>query len=400
LHAEVSTFTTPETYSPGWSTLYLLGAIVSCGDAGLLTSMRLNSLYNPDGRYSFTYGCQVLATTSGRYTVTPDNTLGNNNIIYLDRHDADCGPGYLMNGYAYQPGAAAGDFRIFMHCSPRATVNCASYTTASSMDSRDFPNLNYLDRLPVSCPASTYLRGFRFASSGLSMSYIYQCCGIQSSVPVVKPVLAPTVKPVTKVPVVKPVTKVPVVKPVTKTPSVKPVAAPTATKIAAVTTYALWPCCCPDQPNYSPTCPSLECTEYSGCTYWGQTAAGDSFPLSYGTSGLNPFVSFFDKNLQGNGIDPVVAQTNWETNYKNKWVKGTITQGNGVVTFFDAQIKDTCGDGDCNGCCSNNAASAGTSFLIDFEYYTLNKLIPGSVTADGNNNLVGPVKASFNVYAK
>ncbi len=50
----------------------------------------------------------------------------------------------------------------------------------------------------------------------------------------------------------------------------------------------------------------------------------------------------------------------WETKYANKKIRLTK---NGKS--FEATIVDTCGNPDCNGCCSENAQGG---FLVDIEY--------------------------------
>lgn len=155
---------------------------MSCDFTGLLSGFHLNTGYNPD-QYSIVYDCTFMAETSNLYTTTLDDTFGNNNIIYLDRHSAYCNDGYLMNGFAYEQGVEQGSdsgyFHIKMHCSPRCSGTCYSLETPqSSMSSRDTPNLNELDRLSLNCPTGTYLKGFIFSDSDLLMSYKYECCDI------------------------------------------------------------------------------------------------------------------------------------------------------------------------------------------------------------------------------
>ena len=50
--------------------------------------------------------------------------------------------------------------------------------------------------------------------------------------------------------------------------------------------------------------------------------------------------------------------------------------------MFTAMIADTCGDYDCGGCCSANAAETG--YLVDLEYFTLMRNFGDTSFADGN----------------
>jgi hypothetical protein len=66
-------------------------------------------------------------------------------------------------------------------------------------------------------------------------------------------------------------------------------------------------------------------------------------------------VAFYDDS------DP--TGSNFEDTYCNRKVK---ISKNGVS--FEATIVDTCGNGDCDGCCAKNAKPSG--YLIDVEYWT------------------------------
>jgi hypothetical protein len=39
--------------------------------------------------------------------------------------------------------------------------------------------------------------------------------------------------------------------------------------------------------------------------------------------------------------------------------------------IIECNVYDTCGDQDCDGCCTENAGSSG--YLIDMEYWTVNR---------------------------
>jgi hypothetical protein len=66
----------------------------------------------------------------------------------------------------------------------------------------------------------------------------------------------------------------------------------------------------------------------------------------------NNIVAFFDSS------DPNGKM--WKLKYANKKIRLTK---NGKS--FVATIVDTCGNGDCNGCCTRNAKNG---FLVDMEY--------------------------------
>jgi hypothetical protein len=80
-------------------------------------------------------------------------------------------------------------------------------------------------------------------------------------------------------------------------------------------------------------------------------------------------VAFF---LAGNSSDATTAQPF----FANKFIK--LCKGS--VTLY-ATIVDTCGDTDCDGCCTENAQPTGA--LVDMEYWTVIKHFENIDAADG-----------------
>jgi hypothetical protein len=155
------------------------------------------------------------------------------------------------------------------------------------------------------------------------------------------------------------------------TTSTKPPTATTGTPLvsgtASLTNYESYPMCCPTSPNYSPSAPTSECGDYSGCQYIGEMAALGSVSFNYvKTTNL---VAFYDNS------DP--TGRNYNSKYAGKTIQLTKVI-NGKTYSFSAIIGDTCGNNDCNNCCAQN--SQPTGYLVDMEYYTaLNNF--GSVNA-------------------
>eukprot|EP00775_Hariotina_reticulata_P004593 gene4593-4847_t len=56
---------------------------------------------------------------------------------------------------------------------------------------------------------------------------------------------------------------------------------------------------------------------------------------------------------------------------------------------------DTCGDGDCNGCCSQNAATSPSMFLVDLEKNTLKALIPAITGFTATNIVYNQANAAY-----
>jgi hypothetical protein len=124
---------------------------------------------------------------------------------------------------------------------------------------------------------------------------------------------------------------------------------PPGWKQASWTSYSSYPSCCKDSPNYDPSADTSECVDYSGCEYLGQFAY--IAPKSYDFVKNNNLVAFF--STYGDN-----------ESFGNKRIR-ISAKGKTV----EALVADTCGDSDCNGCCSSNAKPSG--YLVDMEYWTV-----------------------------
>jgi hypothetical protein len=107
--------------------------------------------------------------------------------------------------------------------------------------------------------------------------------------------------------------------------------------------------CCQDSPNYDPNADRTECDEYSACSYTGDFAYIGRKSYDYVKS--NNLIAFFSK--YGDNAA-----------YGGKTIQ-VMARGKTVT----ALIADTCGDNDCDGCCTTNAGSSG--YLVDMEYHTV-----------------------------
>ena len=129
---------------------------------------------------------------------------------------------------------------------------------------------------------------------------------------------------------------------------------PIGRQTAALTYYISYAPCCPGGPWYDPNADKTECSDYSACRYLGLFAASDR-KLSWDEVKNSNIIAFFDRR-------------NSFSRYAKKNVR---LWKNGKS--LDAVILDTCGDADCNGCCSRNSDPS-TGFLVDIEYWTALKL--------------------------
>lgn len=134
-------------------------------------------------------------------------------------------------------------------------------------------------------------------------------------------------------------------------------------KKATATFYHSYPPCCPDSPTYSSGASKSECDDYSGCKWMGQFAAVGK--KSYDWVKSNDIAAFFETGGAGS--------------WKSKWANKSIQIRNpSSGKTMNVLIADTCGDGDCGGCCTANANKNGGT-LIDLEYHTAKRFWGSSV---------------------
>lgn len=128
--------------------------------------------------------------------------------------------------------------------------------------------------------------------------------------------------------------------------------------------YATWynsyPACCKDSPNYDPKASTSECSHYSGCKYMGKFA-GYKGTMSYADVKKKNIVAFYDDHHQ-NGSKKS-ASSWWNANAKNKSIQ---IKNPSTGKIMDVEVLDTCGNHDCNNCCSKNSKKGG-GYLLDLE---------------------------------
>ena len=112
----------------------------------------------------------------------------------------------------------------------------------------------------------------------------------------------------------------------------EPIVCPAGYETARWTWYISYPKCCADQDHYDPLAPTEECEVYNGCAWDGDFAYVGNRPFEYVQN--TDIVAFF--------------ASNGET-YPRKIIR---VYSPGHDKTVDAIILDTCGDDDCNGCCT------------------------------------------------
>lgn len=129
---------------------------------------------------------------------------------------------------------------------------------------------------------------------------------------------------------------------------------------ASWTTYTSYAPCCEDSPNYDPNADTTECYLYSACDYSGDFAYIGHKAFEWVQS--NNIVSFFS--------------TDNNASFGNKRIRFSARG-----TIVEALVADTCGDDDCNGCCTVNSEPSG--YLVDMEYWTVVNNFGNSSVASG-----------------
>ena len=136
-------------------------------------------------------------------------------------------------------------------------------------------------------------------------------------------------------------------------------------KKAQLTTYTSYPACCKGSEAYDPKAPKDECEDYSGCKYQGEFASIGH--KSFDWVKKNNVVAFYD--------DDDKSGTHFNKKYGGRKIK---LRKNGKE--FTAIIADTCGNQDCNNCCSKNSKGG---YLVDMEYWTAKRNLGGADKAEG-----------------
>lgn len=116
------------------------------------------------------------------------------------------------------------------------------------------------------------------------------------------------------------------------------------------TTYTSYADCCENSPTYNPSADTSECSGFNACEWLGKFAYLGKKSFNWVKS--NNIISFYSY-AEGSG-----------DSYANK--KMRVKSGGKTL---EVTVADTCGDSDCGGCCSTNAAETG--YLVDMEYWTV-----------------------------
>jgi hypothetical protein len=109
---------------------------------------------------------------------TPWNDAGRGNMLYLDRHTVDCGPGYILSFFGLQQLNGAQIRYNFSCIKPSSSFNdCYDATTTVSRS--DAKSVNFLDQHSPQCKPGYALNKFGLRREGPDgIFYAYSCCWV------------------------------------------------------------------------------------------------------------------------------------------------------------------------------------------------------------------------------
>jgi hypothetical protein len=142
---------------------------------------------------------------------------------------------------------------------------------------------------------------------------------------------------------------------------------PTSWTAANATYYESFATCCQGTPVYDPKAPKDECTKYNACTYLGQFTGLDG-KLTYEQVKARNIASVFHAPTQKNQKRDMAW---WKSTIKGRRIE--VRYGKKTM-ILDAL--DTCGEWDCDRCCSKNAHQT-TGWLLDLEIHTAKRFWGG-----------------------
>lgn len=112
---------------------------------------------------------------------TNPNDWGNNSIFYLDRHNVDCGPRQIMQGFhLFRPkeNQIAYEYAC-LNSSSVLTPYYSDQTPWNETSNNERGSTNYLDRHNVKCKNGYGLQQFKLIRNGRKIAYAYRCAQIK-----------------------------------------------------------------------------------------------------------------------------------------------------------------------------------------------------------------------------
>ena len=156
----------------GGNAVYLDRHNVNCDSNGV---KRFHLARDGQGQYKIEYTC----SSGGELGSPVDKDTGYNdegggNVIYLDRHNVDCGANNVLS--QFQLGRSENQYRYNYKCAPsKKPITCREVTTPANEDGGG--NAVYLDRHDLSCEADEVMNRFQLTRpSENTIQYKFNCC--------------------------------------------------------------------------------------------------------------------------------------------------------------------------------------------------------------------------------
>merc|ERR1711991_347492 len=136
------------------------------------------------------------------------------NLIYYDRQKMYCDSGYLLTRFYGQNNN--NNFGYAFECSKFDVedLQCQDYYT--NYNEATDKEIIFLDRHDVRCPEDMGMQGFEGGSSNGQLRYVYKCCELKLKMPTASPTMEPLTSAPSEEPTMKP----------TEEPSLQPTAMP------------------------------------------------------------------------------------------------------------------------------------------------------------------------------
>lgn len=155
------------------NTVYLDRHNITCDSNGI---KRFRLVRDGQGKYRYDYTCMSggdLGSSTSKNTGFNDE--GNGNVVYLDRHNIDCGSNSVLSQFKLNR-SGQNQYRYDYSClSSNKPLQCRSVTTQGNDDGGG--NAVYLDRHDINCNDDETLSQFKLTRpTGNTIQYQYKCC--------------------------------------------------------------------------------------------------------------------------------------------------------------------------------------------------------------------------------
>jgi len=197
--------------------IYLDRHNVDCGARPLARWRGDNYHWN----FRFLYECASVTAYPSYSNTRYSGRNEGHSLIYLDRFAMFCGHNELMTGFHCQNDGGQPNFKYICKSYPMQSLSCSNHQTGY-IDAAN-KEILYMDRYDVNCPSGQALQGWRGSGGWPNLRIDYTCCTLDYTPPTAYPVANPT-----NVPISNP-TNVPISDP-TEQPVAEPTAAPTLPK--------------------------------------------------------------------------------------------------------------------------------------------------------------------------